>query len=156
MQRSKIDTDEYRKLRAVWAKKLAKSGFEDIEMLDPRTGMPGDRLKGVSPGDLRRSTHRIQYVRETERFYALCRSYLHTMDDEPALDRYVFARYAEGARATEIRAELNHRKRTRLVSLQKVRDTINKHVDRVRAQALEPEDDALEVDPIVWGGGPGE
>lgn len=65
-------TADFKALDYEWKKKLAESGFRDIEQVDPRTGEPGELLLGMSVGDLRRGL----YSHATERYHDLAR--IHT------------------------------------------------------------------------------
>lgn len=100
--RSTIDTDEYRELRDEWYDRLEDEGFKDIEFIDRRHGGPGDYLRGVSAGDLRRNSRRIANVRETLAYYEACRARVH--DLPPGLERGVWRMYAEGATKVELYA----------------------------------------------------
>lgn len=155
-KRSPIDTDEYRAQRDEWYARLAEEGFEDQEMIDRRTGLPGDRLRGPSPGDLRRSRHRIMYVRETERFYALCRQ--HVWDMPKGLNRDIFARFAEGARPMEIWRELQADPHTAHVTKAFVRRSVRRSVEDVRVEALRAQQDPgpvpEDVEVLLWGSAP--
>lgn len=104
-QRSSIDTPEYRRQRDAWYARLKKEGFADVEIMDPRTGAPGNYLMGVSAGDLRRNSHRIQTVRETRAFYEACRELVHDEDFwERRTDQKIWAMYAEGEKREKMYA----------------------------------------------------
>lgn len=101
-ERSSIDTDEYRDLRDEWYGRLEAEGFKDIEFIDRRHGGPGDYLRGVSAGDLRRNSRRIANVRETLAYYTAARARVH--DLPPGLERGVWRMYADGATRVELYA----------------------------------------------------
>lgn len=157
-KRSPIDTDEYRELRKVWAQKLKDSGFEDIEMIDKTTGMPGDRLHGVSPGDLRRSSHRIRQVRDQERFYALCRQYLHEIPKTAVMPRRIWAMYAEGETKIGCWRALRDDPDVETPTKAYVYRVIDRFVEDIQVEALRaPVEEKIPEDVLreVWGASQG-
>lgn len=109
-QKKFYQTPEFRRLEAEWREKLAASGFPEIEYVDRKTGEPGSYLKGISTGDLRRSSHRIATVRETLAFYEAARALVH--DDtywKRKTDRRIWEMYAEGEKRADIQREMNQR-----------------------------------------------
>lgn len=154
-KRSPIDTDEYRRLRAEWDSKLKESGFEDIEMIDKRTGLPGDRLRGVSPGDLRRSSHRIRHVRDTERFYALCRAHLHEIPKHLKLHRKIWGMFSEGARYSEIYRALKEEMGDEAPKKGFVTRFIKRTIVDLQVEALRPEGPLEESEQEIWGASQG-
>jgi hypothetical protein len=76
--------------RDQWYSLLKEEGFDDIEILDGNTRQPGPMLRGVSPGDLRRSL----YKPETEDYYRCARS--HVWRVRRGLRRDVWRLHADG------------------------------------------------------------
>lgn len=68
----KLGSKAFIKLLNQWYAKLSKSGFEDIEWYDPKTG------KGQNSDMLHRPAGNIgrTYSKSTEFYYAMCRNYI--------------------------------------------------------------------------------
>lgn len=85
------ETKQFKKLNKVWAKKLKKSGFEDIEEFD-------------SPRELLKSYDDFYFVKratagtfdDTQRYYELVRQMLHTHEFDSKRERSVWTMHSEG------------------------------------------------------------
>lgn len=94
MSKAFYETKEFLDLRDQWYAKLKESGFDDLEVIDQTTRQPGPLLRGVSPGDLGRSEHRMRYREANEEYYRLARQYVWTLKRGP--QRQAARLHAEG------------------------------------------------------------
>jgi hypothetical protein len=99
------ETAKFKKLRDRWYRKVARSGLEDIEILDHEGNVSSNMLLGVSRGDLRRNL----YKKETEDYFRFARQHLWGIQGRRR--RKIWELHADGYSVARIREAMAHWKR---------------------------------------------
>lgn len=103
---------EFLELRDYWWKKAREYGLLDIEIVDNRTGEPGDMLQGPSSGDLYRSTTRRHQVQLSENQFRAYRNWTYTDSGRPRLsgaELSIWEAFCEGLSPSKIHRLLGQR-----------------------------------------------
>lgn len=97
-EQPKLGSDEFNKLQAEWYSKLSKSGFEDLEWVDSKTGI------GQNSDYLRKSRNAgsLNYDEQTELYYAMWRNYVTHVKQGNKFDQLVVELHSEGVGYREI------------------------------------------------------
>lgn len=119
----KHDSKEFRKLQAKWYEKLRKSGFDDLEWTDTKTGHGQNTsyLKKQIPNNLGERMH------ATDLYYTMCRNWLTHAGPKLKKDRMAFELHAEGKGYREILKMIenfDHRKRSLFYLFQRMKPLV--------------------------------
>lgn len=105
----KISSDEFKKLKALWDKRLSSEGFDEL-------GEQSQTLKRFEPPFLRLKSVEIE---ERRRYYESINDAIAKTKFRSERDRYILTRHAEGAMIKTIAEELHlmgHTKRASTVT----------------------------------------
>lgn len=98
-------TKQFRKLQNTWYKKLAKSGFKDIE----ETGHDDPFLKRWHKHDIA-TAYESGRAQETEKYFRVCRQFLNQHNFDTGTEKLIWALHSEGKSVREIAKEVEYEK----------------------------------------------
>jgi hypothetical protein len=104
-RKTKPGTKEFTKLQNKWYNKLKRSGFDDIEWTDTKTGF------GQSTSYLKNSRNGVnaQLDPNKELYYTMCRNWLAHAGPVKKIDRIMFELHAEGFGYRDIVERVKHK-----------------------------------------------
>lgn len=111
MGSSEFETKKFKKLKIQWDKRLAQSGFDDIENGD------GSLKATTDSRTIRRS---LKDKQERETYYSIAREFMNTYNWPEITDKLIWAAHIDGMGITPISHMLH-------ITRYKVEITINKY-----------------------------
>jgi hypothetical protein len=96
-----MNSKDFKKLQQQWYKKLARSGFKDIERPNDK-----DEWLVIFDGEFFRNSRRYDKAESTEKYYTLARQFLHEHVFNTSLEKRIWAEFSEGLSIVQIGLKL--------------------------------------------------